>query len=53
MINFSQTVAVLLLMAQNSSSELADPSTVQIGDEVCFEGFIMDQWCIDRYVVDN
>ena len=28
------------------TSELADPSSVQVGDEICFEGFVMDDFCI-------
>ena len=29
-------------------SQLTDPSTVEVGDEICFEGFIMDSFCIER-----
>lgn len=38
------------LMESNSggSGTLADPTAVMLGEEVCFEGFVMDNFCIER-----
>ena len=37
-----------LMRLPRVTSELSDPSSVQVGDEICFEGFVMDTFCIDR-----
>ena len=37
-----------LMRLSSVTSELTDPSSVQVGDEICYEGFVMDYFCIER-----
>lgn len=49
MARFSENLALFLaLVGASVSAEMADPATVQLGDEICFEGFVMDNFCIER-----
>jgi hypothetical protein len=41
-------VCALMQHLASVTSELTDPSSVQVGDEICFEGFVMDEFCIER-----
>jgi hypothetical protein len=39
--------SALILILPDATSELADPGSVQVGDEICYEGFVMDTFCIE------
>jgi len=41
-------VFFLALMGASVSAEMADPASVLVGDDICFEGFVMDNFCIER-----
>ena len=41
------TAIALIQRLPDVTSQLTDPESVQLGDEVCFEGFVMDNFCIE------